>query len=412
RLLDSLGGRVIDGKKVRAEALGRTAVFRGRTVSGDFVFEVPQEIATSRFLIEADGAADTVRFHLRDSGIPLLVVDAVSGRGVDTPVIALPGGTSISGDDKGRVVLPAIIYSGSFTVDARGYRPLRVSAELLSRPDADPLVRLQPVLNGLLLGRRISIDPSGGGSDEYGIGPDRLRGSTVNMELAKRIGSILSAAGASVGFTRRGEETVSVYERIDRVNRFAPEIALGLRLGSPSMTDEGLFAFRHYPGSRNGARAAEELSLTVCTLPPCTSPVVEESAALFLQQTSCPACEIHAPLVEFTEALFRNPSWLDLEASLIVKGLTGFFSDDLPPCGPQELEILPDGVPVPGVLVSLDGIFSALTDERGIARFECFDPGMHLLTVSLPGGGDFVEELEIEPGSTGIHTIVIDPRSP
>ncbi len=141
----------------------------------------------------------------------------------------------------------------------------------------------------------------------------------------------------------------------------------------------------------------------VSPLPPCVESSKEESAELFLQQTGCPACEIHACISDFTEKLFRNPRWLEMEASSIVSGLAGFFSGRTGPCPSNSVIIKIDGEPAAGTAVSLDGVFTAVTDQDGTAVFPCAGHGTHYLLIDIPGlGPGGCLPFEISPGDTGL----------
>ncbi len=144
-----------------------------------------------------------------------------------------------------------------------------MSASAADELAARPLARLTPVLGGALSGRRVAIDPAGGGKDAFGRGPDMLRGATINLELARRLRGALEAAGASAILTRSGEETLSIHERIHAVNASRADLALGLRYGSGLPEGGGRFVFTHYPSSAAGKAAAESMMETVSRVPPC-----------------------------------------------------------------------------------------------------------------------------------------------
>lgn len=404
-ILDELGGPVSDGTPVRAASLSGGHISRVRTSGGLISFTCPSSDAHESFRVSSYDKCDTILFALSGAtGLTIEIVDASSRRPVDTPLLLLPDGTSRTGDEKGLLELPLSLFEQRMILSAKGYRPHPLTTEDAVK---SPVFGLSPVFGGILQGRRVVLDPAGGGDDSYGISPDLVRGSTINLELAKRVKDILESAGARVLMTRKGEETLSIYERIDKVNRFAPHLALGLRFGGPSGQNESKFTFHHYPGSTRGKMAAEHLMNTLAGVPPAAETEVIESASLFLQQTSCPACAVFAPLGSSTEKIFRNPVWLELESSRIAAGLILFFSQGQHPCSPYSIHLTKNGVPVGQAHISVDGVFSATTGVDGNAAFYCLDEGRHFITISLPVG-DAPGMLEIDTDSAVDGKISID----
>ncbi|MCU0638338.1 MAG: N-acetylmuramoyl-L-alanine amidase [Candidatus Krumholzibacteria bacterium] len=404
RILDINASDVADGTAVAAESSVPGQRWRGKTSAGVFTFNAGGAAAGSLFFVRSGGAADTILFDMRASsgGFSILALDAVTGLPVECPSLLLPDG-SVTAGKKGRVGTPGRLFSEDMILLARGYLPLRLSASAADELAARPLVKLTPVLGGALSGRRVAIDPAGGGRDAFGRGPDMLRGATINLELARRIRQALEAAGASVSLTRSGEETLSIHERIHAVNASRADLALGLRYGSGLPEGGGRFLFTHYPSSAAGKAAAESMMETVSRVPPSAGASIGESAEPFLQQTGCPACEIHAGISHSTEKLFRNPRWLEMEASSIVSGLAAFFGGGKNPCLPHSIEIRAGGRPAAGIAVSLDGVFTAVTDESGKAFFQCAGYGPHCLLLEIPGAGvGGYLPFETAPGDSGL----------
>ena len=188
------------------------------------------------------------------------------------------------------------------------------------------MTRLVPLFDGILHGRRIVLDPAGGGTEDSGRGPGALRGATVNMRLAAELEKLLAGAGAEVMLTRRGEEQLSPQQRVFRVNRFGADLAVGLRFGAAVGDDPGCVIY-HYPGSVSGTAAADSLAAGIAGIPPCESFVTAESAGIFLQQTNCPAVVISGGSLSSsgTEAVFGSSRWTRLEAEAVLHGLLRHF---------------------------------------------------------------------------------------
>jgi N-acetylmuramoyl-L-alanine amidase len=264
---------------------------------------------------------------------------------------------------------------------------------------ADSSLRLAPVAGGALLGRRIALDPEGGGDDPAGEGPSGVRASTVNLAVARLVRDDLERAGAQVLLTRESEASTPVVARVQAAERFHAErvVRIGLRAGAPS-------AVGYYPGSNGGRElarrvhrrqwAAEEADTLRAAAADSTAdgarrpPVLVEDANYVLQQTSCPAVSVRLGDLSRPddEARFLDPAWRHGEAYLIVSALAedlGALGDSL---ATVRLFLTDRGAPVAGASIRLDG-FALVSDARGQAAFALLDRRVrHLLEVAWGGG--------------------------
>src|SRR5207302_961165 len=104
-------------------------------------------------------------------------------------------------DSAGRLALPQL----------PGYR----------RWGADSLPpRFTAIAGGALHGRRITLDPEGGGEDAAGQGPGGTRAAHLNLETARMLAGFLTAAGAEVRLTRAGDLALSDVERVQASEAF------------------------------------------------------------------------------------------------------------------------------------------------------------------------------------------------
>ena len=90
--------------------------------------------------------------------------------------------------------------------------------------------RFVALCGGALHGRRILLDPEGGGHDAAGQGPLGTRGATLNLECARILAGFLEAAGAEVRLARTGDFAVADVERVAAVlvhlHAFAADVDL------------------------------------------------------------------------------------------------------------------------------------------------------------------------------------------
>ena len=382
KVLDRNGDPVADGTTVLVRNLGTGGAFEGSCRDGLFGFETERTDLPSDFVAELSGLTDTLRFDRfdQDDYVPLLVIDSSTGARVPSPLaVSEDRERNIRGDSRGLLLLPSEDVRSAWLVSARGYRIKPLAIE-----ETEGAIYLDPLYGGALKGLRIAIDPAGGGSDHQGISDDKLRGAAVNMEIAKRLSDILSGGGAVVKLTRRGEETISIDERIYKINRFRPDLAVRVCLAEGEKEERLACTVLHYPGSEKGMLLAGELARRLQGLPPCAEWRRMESAARFLQQTSCPAVEIRNGAIEHDDIghIFSHPLHPQLEAERIAASIIAFAGEK--PIE-QTVRIVMNGKPIEGAAVSIDQAVTRLTDASGSVRFACVLPGEHLLTVVIPG---------------------------
>jgi N-acetylmuramoyl-L-alanine amidase len=384
KVLDELGRPVADGSMVNVTSIGGETAVRGGCSDGVLSFAAPAEEVDGRFLFEAGGLSDTIKF---DATIPdgdyLVVVDEESGEAVPFPQAISGDRHTIRGDERGAMMLPPAASDRPLLVGAKGYRPAR-----LERPgpgDTDHLIRLAPIHGGLLRGKRIALNPAGGGIDDDGIGPRKLRGATINLAVANRLRDMLAAAGADAYLSRTGEESLGAEERIHRINRGGAELAIGIHHGAEA--EHAACRILHYPGSEKGAAIAASIRDLLAGLPPCAEYAIGESAATFLQQTSCPACEIHAGAIHdrSTEQILAHPRYAQIAAERLFSAIIRYFGGADDRWRARTLAVTSGGRPVADATICIDQAVSMTTDPRGYARFSSIDAGRHVVVVTAPG---------------------------
>ncbi len=389
KVLDRLGMPVADGTEVLVRSLDGGSLCEGSTRGGIYSIPPAGRSTDRRFIVEAGGMNDTISFGpVEDSGLfSLNIVDAASGEPIAGARL-LSGGTSFAaGDCSGTIRFPHPAEGSRIFVSAYGYIPAYVDTELLnstSGVDTGTAIKLVRIFGGLLEGKRIAIDPAGGGDDDYGRGVNQLRGATVNWRVATQLAFALNRAGADVSFSRRGDETLSIQERIHNVNSFAPDLAVGLRFGSQLTADTGGCVIAHYPGSGNGEAISENLKLSLDGFPPCRETRLAESSELFIQQTNCPATELHSAIDPENEMLFARPGWTRAESLRIFSAILNYFSGRPGRFFHHSLKILSRQAPIEGAAVCVDQALTVITGPDGVARFDCIEPGNHV--VSIAGG--------------------------
>jgi N-acetylmuramoyl-L-alanine amidase len=406
RVLDELGLPVADGTPVVARFAGKGQTFSSASINGMFSFETPLDLAREPFSVSADSLTGEIRFpaFAERTFVPIVVIDALTGKAVSRPVVGGSPSASVLGDEAGRLLVPASSRPETLLVSAAGYAPVLLDS-LPAGPSPDvTTVRLSPLFGGSLAGRRIALDPGGGGSDPGGRGAGSLRGASVNLAVARRLQNLLERAGASVTLTRNGDETLSAQERVYIVNRADAELAVGIRHGAPSSSIEAPRCVLYFPGSARGRSIAERLASALGSLAPDDPFAAGEWADVFLQQTSCAACEIYCGPIEDAarETAMSAEPWLRLEAERIFVAIAGHFGYEGAVAGAFTVKVVSRGAPAVGATVDIDRLSARATDAGGSASFGLVDPGTHLVTVRLADGRSALFTRTILPNESAI----------
>jgi N-acetylmuramoyl-L-alanine amidase len=290
-------------------------------------------------------------------GAPLTNAPGTTGAEPATRWINRDGFAVLDIDTSGAPVFP----------DLAGYRRLG---------DSDSLPAFVAIAGGVFAGRRIVLDPDGGGKESGGTGPGGTRASLVNLEVSRALAGLLEAAGAQVLLTRDGDYAVSEFERVRVSEAFHADrfLRIGHRAEAPRLG--------HYFSSAVGKRWAERTAGVLSQLG-LGAPAVAEDAQYPIQQTSCPSLYVSAARVDSAadEERLAAPGALRLEAWALFLGLAGEWGSE--PFPLDSVRVLDgDGRPVAAAAVRLGRGLVAQTDASGIARFARTEPGAMLVEIS------------------------------
>lgn len=220
--------------------------------------------------------------------------------------------------------------------------------------------RVVAMAGGALHGRRIAIDPEGGGDEPGGVGPSGTRASSLNLQVARALAAMLRAAGAEVRLVREDEAPVSEVTRVQLAEAFAAEryVRIAHRPGAPSAG--------HYFSSGGGRRWATRLAalLPALGLPPVE---VGESARYPIAQVSAVALDASLARIDRDETRLLEPGTLRREAHALYAALAADLLG-------RDLEVErtvvrgSDGRPAAHALVSAGGVLLVQADAGGEVR--------------------------------------------
>ncbi len=304
------------------------------------------------------------RVHRMPEDVPLR--DAPSSTGARPALAWLDrdGVAVVPADPAGRAATPQL--AGFRTWGADTAWPPRVTA----------------IASGALVGRRIVLDPEGGGDDAAGTGPSGTRASTLNLDVARALQGMLEAAGAQVTLTRTSDASVSEMERVQVGEAFGAERYL--RIGHAAAPPVA----GHYYASGGGRRWGGSLARACAALGLADSLPVAEATKYPLTQSSAVALYASLERVDTRagEARLLAPGALRAEAYALFCSLAAEFAPEAANAWTSDsLELRSAaGVPRPGVPVRFGGGLLLQSGPDGRVRFLRTEAGPMPLEVADP----------------------------
>lgn len=107
--------------------------------------------------------------------------------------------------------------------------------------------------------RSITLDAGHGGKDSGAVGLKGLREKDVALAVTLRLGSMLSAAGMAVNYTRTDDRFLELYERADLANEAGSELFLSIHCNSASRRGASGFEVFTSPGQTDADELATML---------------------------------------------------------------------------------------------------------------------------------------------------------
>lgn len=199
-------------------------------------------------------------------------------------------------------------------------------------------------MNGL----DVMIDGGHGGKDPGAVGPTGLQEKDVTLKLAAKVGNLLTAQGAKIGYTRTTDVYVELSDRAALANKAGARCFLSIHINSAaSATATGTETYAYTTGGQGEklARAIQSNLVANIRLP---DRGVKYKNLAVLRETSMPAaltevCFICNPS---EEALLKDDAFLDKAALGIAKGTSSFLGITWKDSAPQQSqEILIPGIP-------------------------------------------------------------------
>ena len=258
--------------------------------------------------------------------------------------------------------------------------------------DSVPPLRFVAVAEGVLHGRRVVLDPDGGGEDSGGMGLSGTRAAFYNMDVAQALASYLVAAGAEVRLARTGDYAASDVERVRIGERFGADRYL--RIGHRAEAPHAGYYFSSAVGKRWAQRTATWLARLGWPAPP-----VQEDAQYPLQQSSCPALYVATTRVDEPagEERMNAAGAARSEAYALFLGLAAEWSDASWPVDSLRVHDA-QGNPAAGAILTLGGAMVLQADANGLLRFARTEAGPLEVRAEHPAVRSRVVLLDSERG--------------
>ncbi len=393
RILDSYGNPVADGTHV---SIVTPAGLRGEKNTsvrdGRAVFYLTAERAGSfTCTVRAGPAEGSTRITAYDDVLLPLAVKFIDGS-IGTPLsgvkLDLDGEQFLVSNADG-YVFSSSLPRGEHRVRASkpGYRPYAgvVNTDDRGRDSGLRVLLMDPVHQGVLMGRSVVVDPEGGGRELGATGPSGTRSIDLNLRVAQALAAYLEEAGASVHLTRDGDESVTSYQRVELANRVGADFFISVRHDAVAEPDRRPY-LAYYGTSEYGKSLVREIALE-WTAVLGEEPIMREEYRYILQHTPCPAIVVMSRDIgtaEREESTYRAHYGIR-EAHATYTGLVRFLlGAEAASLGEIEGQVqAPFRKEAPPV-VELDGWLRTSCDSGGRFTLRLVEPGEHLLAITSP----------------------------
>jgi N-acetylmuramoyl-L-alanine amidase len=392
---DLWGRPVADGTEVLFVFSDPNVPTRAVAVRGGQASLVVTPAANHDFMVEASCGDLSEKMTIplgegRRAVLVLRVSDGSSGRALGAVDVRLPevglhktsadGYLSLEGLDSGELEI-------ALALD--GYVPRVEKVELATGRTSLVQVSLESVLDGVLHGKKIVLDPAGGLADPGVTGPDGTREADINLAVAGLLADYISRAGAEALLTRDGEDSPGAWERAWRAENHQGDLLVSISHGGrPAKQTVPPTVVHHYPGSTNGKRLAVEIASSLKGFAGRPWRGATQGYERIIQQVSCPAVWVRAASVadNSAESLLATPAGQRAEALAIFEALVRYFGGQDAPSGEIAGRVSDGrGGVIAGALVIVDGWLPAQTDLTGKFAFTSLSAGEHNIEVHYQG---------------------------
>jgi len=167
-------------------------------------------------------------------------------------VILMAGEKMVMADNRSYYLKhPVVIHQGAIAVP---YKFKEQIFDVIFKAPS-PAAARAPVIPAWI--KTVVIDPGHGGNDPGAIGKRALKEKDINLDIAKRVATLLRASGVSVIMTRSSDNFVSLSRRVAISNRAHPDLFVSIHSNANRVRSlNGLEVYYISPKVNDSKRAA------------------------------------------------------------------------------------------------------------------------------------------------------------
>lgn len=180
---------------------------------------------------------------------------------------------------------------------------------------------------------KVSIDPGHGGSDP-GTGAVYVNNELIEKELnlttSLLVADILESYGVEVEFTRTDDSYVTLLDRIQMINSYAPDAAVSIHYNSSTNKDAyGIETY--YTGPKLNKELASDIQIALCSTTGANDRGVKTENFTVIQKTNCTSALVEGGFIS-NEKEANNITDLTYKQKIaegIAKGIMQFLKDNV-----------------------------------------------------------------------------------
>lgn len=258
--------------------------------------------------------------------------------------IQLTLGSAVATVNGRTVALPDGVPAGVVTYQGQGYTmvPLRFFSETLGcrvgwdQGSHTALVFTPSYIEPLLApldtpsdpGRLIVIDAGHGGA-ATGAAYSGVQEKTLNLAIARKLQSILTALGYNTVMTRDADVDVGLYDRAAIANEAGADIFVSIHCNAAenSPNFQGLYVY-HYPGSAAGESLAQAIQTPACAFTGAVDRDIDCANFVVLRESDMPAVLVETGFMTCAEELSRltDDAYQTRVAQGLAQGIVRYFN--------------------------------------------------------------------------------------
>lgn len=149
------------------------------------------------------------------------------------------------------------------------------------------------------MAKKVFIDPGHGGNDSGAVGSNNLYEKNINLQVAKKVESLLKKQDIEVKLSRTDDKTLSLGDRTKMANAWKPDCFISIHCNAANKTAKGIETFSTSAATSNLASCvhSEVLNTKAYTL----NRGLKTANFYVIKNTTMRACLIELAFIDNTE---------------------------------------------------------------------------------------------------------------